>query len=241
MSKTARLFKLMDALRGRRRAITATQLAEVLFVSPRTVYRDVQTLIGLGAPIDGEAGVGYLLRGGFFLPPLMFGAEELEALVLGARWVKGQGDPTLAQAVDSALVKIATASPKDLREEIAEIGLWAPRFGQPAEQAAGLRALREAIRREQKLKIRYASLAGAETERTIWPVALAFFEGVQLVAGWCELRRDFRHFRADRIVSLEVTGAPYPRTRRELTKLWQRQHEASDRSRARRLNAADRN
>ena len=241
MSKTARLFKLMDALRGRRRAITAAQLADELAVSPRTVYRDVQTLIGLGAPIDGAAGVGFLLRAGFFLPPLMFGEEELEALVLGARWVKGQSDPSLARAADSALAKIATASPKDLREEIAEIGLWAPRFGKPAEQPASLHALREAIRREHKLKIRYISLAGAETERVIWPVALAFFEGVQLVATWCELRGDFRHFRADRIVSLEPTGASCPRSRRELTKQWQRQHAASDRSHASRPNAADKN
>lgn len=172
----------MDALRGRRRPVTAAQLAGELAVSTRTVYRDVQTLIGLGAPIDGSAGVGYLLRAGFFLPPLMFGEEELEALVLGARWVQGQGDPALAQAAESALAKIATASPRDLRDRIAETGLFAPRFGRPAEQGAGLRAIREAIRRERKLKIRYLSIAGAETDRVIWPVALVFFEGKRLLA-----------------------------------------------------------
>lgn len=225
MSKTARLFKLMDALRGRRRAVAAAQLAAELCVSVRTVYRDVQTLIGLGAPIDGAAGVGYVLRPGFFLPPLMFTVEELEALVLASRWVKGQGDPTLAQAVDSALAKIATASPKDLREEIAQIGLWAPRFRKPVAQVAGLRTLREAIRREHKLKICYLNLAGVETARVIWPVALAFFESVQLVAAWCELREDFRHFRADRITRLETTDAMYPRPRRELVSLWKQQRE----------------
>lgn len=223
MNKTARLFKLMDALRGRRRAVAASQLAEELSVSVRTVYRDVQTLVELGASIDGEAGVGYLLRAGFFLPPLIFSVEELEALVLGTRWVKGQGDPLLAQAADSALAKIATASPKDLREEIAEIGLWAPRFNRSAEQASGLRVLREAIRCEHKLKICYVSLAGAETERLIWPVALAFFESVQLVAAWCELRAEFRHFRADRITWLETTGVSVPRPRRELARLWEQQ------------------
>ena len=226
MSKTARLFKLMDALRGRRRAVAAAQLAEELAVSVRTVYRDVQTLISLGAPIDGEAGVGYVLRAGFFLPPLMFSIEELEALVLGTRWVKGQGDPALAQAADSALAKIATASPKDLREEIAAIGLWAPRFGKPPEQAVSLRTLRETIRREHKLKICYVSLAGAQTERVIWPIALAFFEGAQLVAAWCELRADFRHFRTDRITRLEVIGVSVPQPRRELAKLWKQQREA---------------
>jgi predicted DNA-binding transcriptional regulator YafY len=229
MSRTSRLFKLMDALRGRRQPVTASQLAEALSVSMRTVYRDVQTLIGLGAPIDGGAGVGYVLRAGFFLPPLMFGEEELEALVLGARWVQGQGDPALAQAADSALAKIATASPRDLRDRIAETGLFAPRFGRTTEQGAGLRAIREAIRHEHKLKIRYLSIAGAETERLIWPVALVFFEGSRLVAGWCELRRDFRHFRADRISSLEATGVRYPRPRRELARLWQQQLEAPDR------------
>ena len=213
----------MDALRGRRHPVTAAHLAEELAVSLRTVYRDVQTLVGLGAPIDGGAGVGYLLRPGFFLPPLMFGEEELEALVLGARWVQGQGDPELARAADSALAKIATASPRDLRDRIAETGLWAPRFARPAEQGAGLRTIREAIRREHKLKIRYLSIAGAQTDRVIWPVALVFFEGTRLVGAWCEMRSDFRHFRADRISSLEATGVRYPRPRRELAKLWRQQ------------------
>jgi predicted DNA-binding transcriptional regulator YafY len=232
MSRTSRLFKLMDALRGRRRPVTAAQLASDLSVSVRTLYRDVQTLIGLGAPIEGGAGVGYLLRGGFFLPPLMFDEEELEALVLSARWVQGQGDPALARAAGSALAKIATASPKDLRDPIAETGLFAPRLGRPTptDHGAGLGTLREAIRRERKLKIRYLSLAGTQTERVIWPVALVFFEGTRLLAAWCELRGDFRHFRADRIASLEVTGASYPRPRRELAKLWRQQLEPPDRA-----------
>lgn len=230
MSRTSRLFNLMDALRGRRRPVTAALLADELAVSVRTVYRDVQTLIGLGAPIDGGAGVGYVLRPGFFLPPLMFGEEELEALVLGARWVQGQGDPALARAAESALAKIATASPRDLRERIAETGLLVPRCAGPAQQSAGLRTIREAIRREQKLKIRYLSLAGSETDRLIWPVALVFFEGARLVAAWCELRRDFRHFRADRISSLEVTGTPYPRPRRELARIWRQQLKPPDRA-----------
>ncbi|MGH8199092.1 MAG: helix-turn-helix transcriptional regulator [Steroidobacteraceae bacterium] len=232
MSRTSRLFKLMDALRGRRRPVTASQLAGELSVSMRTVYRDVQTLMGLGAPIDGGAGVGYLLRAGFFLPPLMFGEEELEALVLGARWVQGQGDPALAQAADSALAKIATASPRDLRDRIAETGLFAPRLSRPPPQGAGLPVVREAIRREHKLKIRYLSIAGVETERVIWPVALVFFEGTRLIAAWCELRRDFRHFRADRISSLEATETRYPQPRRELASLWRQQLGASNRPEA---------
>src|SRR6185312_261112 len=124
MDKTERLFAVMDALRRHRRPITAAALAEEQGVSVRTIYRDIQTLIGLGAPIEGEAGVGYILRAGFFLPPLMFNEDELEALVLGARWVQRQDDPSLQQAARSALAKIATASPRDLRDTIADTGLW---------------------------------------------------------------------------------------------------------------------
>ena len=220
MSRTTRLFKLMDALRGHRRPVTAARLAEDLSVSVRTVYRDVQTLMDLGAPVEGEAGVGYLLRPGFFLPPLMFGEDELEALVLGARWVQGQGDPALAQAAASALAKIGTASPKDLRDKIAETGLWAPRFQAPAEQPAGLRIIREAVRREQKLALTYVDEKGCTTERVVWPIALAFLEGKRLLAAWCELREGFRHFRADRIASLDTTPDRYPTRRAVLIKRW---------------------
>ncbi len=219
MNRTSRLFKLMDALRGRRRPVSAARLAEELAVSVRTVYRDVQTLMVLGAPIEGAAGVGYLLRAGFFLPPLMFGEEELEALVLGARWVKGQGDPALAQAADSALAKIAMASPRDLRDKLAETGLWAPRLPAAAPMP-DLRVIREAIRRERKLSILYVDAAGEQTQRTIWPFVLAFFEGARLIGAWCELRGDFRHFRADRIARLEMTACRYPRSRRALEKDW---------------------
>ncbi len=223
MSRTTRLFKLMDALRGHRRPVTAARLADNLGVSVRTVYRDIQTLTGLGAPIEGEAGIGYLMRSGFFLPPLMFGEDELEALVLGARWVQGQGDPALAQAAATALAKIATASPKDLRDKIADTGLWAPQFRKSAEQPTGLRTLREALRREHKLNISYVDETGATTDRVVWPIGLAFFEGKRLLAAWCELRNGFRHFRADRIVALSSTRIPYPTRRAVLVKTWRRE------------------
>ena len=219
-----RLFKLMDALRGHRRPVTAARLADDLEVSVRTVYRDIQTLIDLGAPLEGEAGLGYLLRAGFFLPPLMFGEEELEALVLGARWVQGQGDATLAQAAASALAKIATASPKDLRDKMADTGLWAPRFPTPAEHPTGLRTIREAMRLEHKLSVTYVDESGATTERVVWPIALAFLEGKRLLVAWCELRKGFRHFRPDRIAALNCTGQPYPTRRAALAKTWRREH-----------------
>lgn len=220
MSKTARLFRLMDALRGRRRPVTAAQLATQLSVSVRTIYRDMQALIDLGASIDGSAGVGYLLRSGFFLPPLMFDDEELEALVLGARWVQQQGDPGLAQAAAAALARVAAAGPRELRERIADTGLWAPRFRESTQPSPVLALLRQAIRQERRLQIRYTDAAAATTERMIWPIALAFFDGTQVVAAWCELRADFRHFRTDRIHGPQPTSTPFGRPRHELVKLW---------------------
>ncbi len=224
VSRTARLFKLMDALRAHRRPVTAARLADDVTVSVRTIYRDIQTLMDLGAPVEGEAGLGYVLRPGFFLPPLMFDEEELEALVLGARWVRGRGDAGLAKAADSALAKIAAASPKDLRDKMADTGLFVPPLQAPAEHPAGLKSIREAMRRERKLAITYVDDAGVVTNRVVWPVALAFFEGKRLLAAWCEMRNGFRHFRSDRITALNVTDERYPTRRVILAKDWRREH-----------------
>jgi predicted DNA-binding transcriptional regulator YafY len=196
-------------------------LSQTLSVSLRTIYRDIGTLIELGAPIDGEAGVGYVLRAGFFLPPLMFNEDELEALLLGARWVEHQGDPGLARAAGSALAKIATASPRDLRDRLAEAGLWAPIFKEPAPVALPLQPIREAIRREHKVRIAYVNESGESSDRVVWPIALAFLEKVQVMAAWCELRNGFRHFRADRIRQLTSLKLRYPTRRAVLVKQWQ--------------------
>jgi predicted DNA-binding transcriptional regulator YafY len=223
MNRTERLFALMDALRRHRRPVTAASLADELTVSLRTIYRDVQVLIGLGAPIDGEAGLGYLLRPGFFLPPLMFDADELEALVLGIRWVARQSDTALTQAATNALAKIAAASPKDLRDTLADTGLWVAPLYEAPDTGASLKAVREAIRREHKLKIAYVAESGVPTERAIWPIAMAFYARRQTVAAWCELRSAFRHFRTDRITAITATGERYPKRRVELVKAWRRE------------------
>jgi predicted DNA-binding transcriptional regulator YafY len=220
MNRTERLFALMDALRRHRRPVTAGSLADELAVSVRTVYRDVQVLIGLGAPIDGEAGLGYLLRPGFFLPPLMFNEDELEALVLGAQWVARRSDAALTQAASNALAKIAAASPKDLRDAMANTGLWVAPMAREPEPVADVKLVREAIRREHKLRIAYVAETGAATERAIWPIALAFFERRQVVAAWCELRNAIRNFRTDRITAMEATGERYPKRRADLVKAW---------------------
>jgi predicted DNA-binding transcriptional regulator YafY len=222
MSRTGRLFLLMDALRGNRRPVTAAALAQKLAVSERTIYRDIQTLASLGAPIEGEAGVGYLLRAGMFLPPLMFNPDELEALVLGARWVRQQGDDGLAQAAANALAKIATATPRDLRDAMAETSLWVPGGRAPAIETF-LKPAREAIRHEHKLRMAYRDEAGAASARVVWPFALAFFDGRRILAGWCELRAGFRHFRIDRIAQAASTGERYPAHKRDLLVRWRQE------------------
>lgn len=220
MDRTERLLALMDALRRNRRPVTAQALSDELGVSVRTIYRDIQALIGLGAPIDGEAGIGYLLRPGFFLPPLMFSDDELEALVLGARWVRQHADEGLAKAAENALAKIAAASPVDRRDEIAGTGLWVAPDWKGRLKSDAVRPLREAIRRERKVELTYVDESGASTERTVWPIALAFVDQRRLVVAWCELRSGFRQFRADRIAGLRPTDIRYPTRRAILVKQW---------------------
>jgi len=224
MSRTGRLFQLMDALRGNRRPVTAAALAAQLGVSERTIYRDMQTLAELGAPVEGSAGLGYMMRSGFFLPPLMFDVDELEALVLGARWVRRQGDPALAQAAANALAKIATATPKDLRDDMADTSLWVPLVRDTPELDEFVQPAREAIRRQHKMRIHYHDEGGAASERTVWPFALAFFGGRRLLAAFCEMRKANRHFRIDRITHAVALAERYPMPRHELLKTWREEN-----------------
>lgn len=221
MDKTERLFAVMDALRRHRRPVTAAQLAEEQAVSVRTLYRDIRTLIGLGAPIDGEAGIGYMLRPGFFLPPLMFSPEELEALVLGARWVEGRPDPGLAKAASNALAKIATATPEDLRDRISQSGLWAAQASWGRDKAPLLAIVRDAMRAERTLHLSYADEAGNETQRPVWPVTLAYYEDKQIVGAWCTLRQDFRNFRVDRVQDATLGEERFGRRRALLLVEWE--------------------
>lgn len=230
MDKTERLFSIMDALRRHRRPVTAAALAEEQGVSVRTLYRDIQTLIGLGAPIDGEAGIGYMLKAGFFLPPLMFTPEELEALVLGGRWVEQRPDPALSAAARNALAKIATASPDDLRDRMQNAGVWPVTWGRDGQQPV-LGVIREAIRDERVLQIGYADEQGRSTERAIWPVLLGYFEDKQILAAWCTLREGFRNFRTDRIVMAEPVDGRFGRRRAILAREWEDVRRAEQRER----------
>jgi predicted DNA-binding transcriptional regulator YafY len=189
-------------------------------VSLRTIYRDIQTLIGQGATIDGEAGVGFVLRPGFVLPPLTFSDEELEALVLGSRFLAQRADKPLAEAARNAIAKIAAVLPGDLRDSIHGTGLLAGPGPRPPPDPIDIASIRAAIRTERKLILAYTDPNGNQTRRTVWPIALGFFDRVRMLAAWCELRQDFRHFRTDRITSLRATGQRYPRRRRALMKEW---------------------
>lgn len=221
MSRSARLFDLLQALRRRRQPVAAEVLAGELGVSKRTVYRDIEILIAQGAPIDGAAGLGFILRPGFMLPPLMFTEAELEALALGGRWVAQRGDRDLATAAEDALAKIAAVLPATLSDTLENPVLMAPQpFKVAAPEIVEPSALRQAIRRERKIRIAYADGQGAATDRIVWPLTLIQFEAARLLVAWCELRNDFRHFRADRIVGLQPLDERYPKTRAALIRAW---------------------
>lgn len=224
MSRTERLLALLQLLRRHRTPVTGPALARDLGVSLRTLYRDIATLQGQGADIEGEAGVGYVMRPGFTLPPLMFTADEIEALVLGTRWVSRRtDDPRLGDAAGHALSKIIAVLPAELRDSVEQATLLMPR-GEVIPAAVDLGAIRVAIRQERKLVIGYRTGEGADSERVVWPFALSFFEKTRVVVSWCELRQDFRSFRVDRIVRMDVTAERYPRRRAALLKAW-REHE----------------
>ncbi len=217
--RATRLLCLLDELRRHRRPVCGRDLAERLGVSLRTLYRDVDALRGQGADIRGDAGVGYVLQPGFLLPAMMFSAEELEAIVLGTRWVATHADPELAASAEQALSRIVGILPESLRLQVETSGLFAP-YWQTMPHEPWLPALRRAIREEHAVRMRYADAEGRISERVVWPFAMAFLAEVRLLAAWCALRGDFRHFRADRVLLLEDTGQRYPERRHRLLRRW---------------------
>lgn len=221
MSRSSRLLDLIQLLRSHRRPVSGQVLADSLGISLRTLYRDIATLQAQGAVIAGEAGVGYVLRAGYLLPPLMFTEEEIEALVLGYRWVAERSESGLESAAKAALMKIAAVMPADVRDRIDGSPLL---VGPGEETGVGggpeLAAIRQAIRSQSKVEIGYRDAGQAETRRVVWPFALGFFDRVRVVMTWCELRQQFRSFRTDRIASWAVRETRYPRRRQDLLKEW---------------------
>lgn len=198
-------------------------LAEQTGISIRTLYRDIATLQAQGAQIEGEPGVGYVLKPGFMLPPLMFSEDEIEALVLGSRWVARRADDRLGLAARDAIAKIAAVLPPELREDLESSSLLVGARSPLAPSGVDVAALRDAIRAEHKVSITYADATGQGTSRLVWPFALGFFDQVQVLLAWCELRQGFRHFRLDRMSALQLTELRYPKRRQVLLKQWREQ------------------
>jgi predicted DNA-binding transcriptional regulator YafY len=205
MRRADRLFQIIQFIRGRR-VTTAAELARALEVSERTVYRDVRDLVLSGVPIEGEAGVGYMLRRGFDLPPLMFTRDEVEALVLGTRVVSSWADSNLGRAAEAALSRISAALPDDLQTRLLESRLFAPGFHVHPEVMERLGLLREATSEKRKAWLAYSDAGDTRTERNVRPLGLSFFGSTWMLTAWCELRDDFRNFRLDRIYDLRVLG-----------------------------------
>jgi predicted DNA-binding transcriptional regulator YafY len=209
MRRADRLFQIVLLL-GRGRVVTARRMSEELEVSERTVYRDIADLMAAGAPIDGEAGVGYRLRPGYQVPPLMFDGDELEALALGASMVRAWADAELARAAGRVLAKIDAVLPDRLRGRWDKETLRAPDFFIPPETVTGMPQLRKAIDQRLMVHMAYDRQDGQRSERVIWPLGLVFWGTKWTLGAWCELRGEFRTFRLDRIQSLELLPSQFP-------------------------------
>ncbi|MGY5803441.1 helix-turn-helix transcriptional regulator [Rhizobium sp. LEGMi12c] len=227
MRRADRLFQIIQILRRSSRPVTAAALADELEVSKRTVYRDVADLMSQRVPIEGEAGFGYLLSPGYEMPPLMLTPEEIEAVVLGAQWVAGHADKTLANAARDVVAKITAIIPAHLRPFILEPSVGArPVIPGAEEESIDLQMLRVAVREGRKLRLLYRAEAGEETARTVWPVILGYSDTSRILVAWCELRQGFRHFRTERILKADMLDEGHGLRPGELRRRWSAWREA---------------
>ena len=222
MRRADRLFQLIEILRRCKRPITAAEIAAELETSKRSVYRDISDLMAQRVPIRGEAGVGYVLESGFDMPPLMLTADEIEAVAMGAQWVMRHGDPLLINAAQSLVAKIGSVVPERLQPLILDPITALPPVRDSMAGAVDFAGLRRQIRSGHKIRMRYCDEKERITERVIWPVAIAYFEMTRLLAGWCELRSGFRHFRTDRIKEITLLDDKYPERPATLRVLWRK-------------------
>ena len=206
MRRTDRFFEIIQLLRSTSRPLTARRIAEDLETSSRTIYRDIAALQSMRVPIEGEAGVGYVMRSGFDLPPLMFSAEETEAIMVGLALVKRTGDVGLQRSALSVGRKIAHVLPTEQRTPIVNGALKVAPWEAIPPSRIDLRSTRDAIRNEEKLQITYCDLEDTRTDRRVWPLAIIYYIELIVLAAWCELREDFRHFRADRITACSLSA-----------------------------------
>ncbi len=228
MRRADRLFQIVQHLRGGR-LTTAAKLAERLEVSERTIYRDIADLQSTGVPIDGEAGVGYIMREGFDLPPMMFTREEIVALVAGARMVRAWGGVAMARAAEEALIKIDTVLPDSARARLRSVEIRAPAHRMPTADREKLDRIERACEDRVEMKFAYTDGGGAQTARSVQPLALWFWGGTWTLVGWCLLRDDFRMFRVDRMDALQPTGAVFkPERGKTLRDLYGRMADGGD-------------
>ncbi len=225
MSRSIRMFEIIQLLRGAGKALTAQAIGEELEVTKRTIYRDIATLQTTGVPIEGEAGIGYIMRPGYDLPPLMFTAEEVEAIAIGLALIGRTGDKALGDAAQRAGDKINAVLPEDVATDLEEWPIYASDWHEIDASAVAPDLLRKAVRHSEKLRIAYTNAKGETSERTIMPLAIVYYVGSIVVAAWCELRDDFRHFRIDRIVSSTNTGEHFVGQAARLRWQWRTTHE----------------
>lgn len=229
MRRSDRLFQIIQILRSAaREPLTASKIAIELEVSVRTVYRDIADLMAQRIPIRGEAGIGYILDSGYDLPPLMLTSEEVEAALLGAQWVSKQGDGDLAVAARDLIAKIGAVIPKEMQTIVLEPITMAPNWRSKEKDNIDMKQLRLAIRHKTKINITYNDVQKNQSNRTIWPIAIAYFETARLIIAWCEEREGFRHFRTDRISSWSLHEEKFSKSINLLrAEWWENQQQSS--------------
>ena len=220
MRRADRLFDIIQSLRTAARPMTAAALAGELEVTPRTIYRDIAALQASRVPIEGAPGIGYVMRRGFDLPPLMFTADEADAIAIGVRLLRRLRDPKLQSAAESVLAKLAAVVPDPLQPHLVAAPVYVSDGSAPPVSGVDLAELRNAVHETRKIAIDYADEEGRRTQRTIWPLAMAYYVDVTLIGAWCELRGDFRHFRVDRITSSRVLDERFPADNGKLMAEW---------------------
>ncbi|NIX77418.1 helix-turn-helix transcriptional regulator [Microvirga terricola] len=220
MRKASRLFEIIQILRLAKEPVTAAQMAEKLKVTPRSIYRDIAALQAMQVPVQGGRGIGYLLRSGFDLPPLMFSIEETEAMVLALALLERTGDVALKEAAKRVGQKIAGAMPPPLRQALGVNTLYAWGTVAPSPDGIDLGMVRSAIRDEQKIELDYRDEQGRATRRTIRPLAVIYYSETANVVAWCELRGDLRNFRADRVEASRPVDASFKGEGDELRRRW---------------------
>ncbi|MFM2282171.1 MAG: hypothetical protein RLZZ444_4402 [Pseudomonadota bacterium] len=221
MGRATRLFEIIRLLKRASRPLTASDIARLLEVSTRTVYRDFVSLQAMKVPVEGEAGIGYIMREGYELPPLMFTPDEVDAIMVGLSLLGRTGDAGLSAAAANVRQKIDDMLAERLGGRLDRADLHVSRWHAVPASIIDVSLLRKAIRRETKLSLAYEDAEASRTERVVWPIALVYYVESVILVAWCELRSDFRHFRTDRISECSLLDETFRGQRERLHAEWQ--------------------